>query len=914
MKFQIASISIMLLISTYTGAVTYYVDFESGNDAGDGLSTGTAWKHAPGDPNAEGSPSGTALAGGDRLKFRGGVPYYGTVVLKWSGTEGDPITYESGSESGFGEGRAIIDGEGEQLGIGARQYGFYGPSRSNVGKSFIAISGFEIRNTRHVYEDLPTSQPHGIYIEGSGAGIEIENNYLHGIKKAAFAVNTIKEGIYSDSDLLDSVSVTDAALGDSAQDFSIYAGGLQATHKVTVGWSRTDYYKAWAYLGPLSGGRDTVAVYKDINLTQPGWNYSAGYNPVGKGKYFYWIYDLKKGSHMNNGGTGITVRGHSNVLIHDNIVRHARGGISVAAEKGAADNVRIYNNDISLVAWGINPTAGGYAGEDLTNLEIYGNTLHDFRDFVRFDWGYHVDGVFLFNSGPTNDASIRGVKFYGNSFYGNIGNATALLYMSGNVSDALIYNNIFASSAGGGYQIRTLGSRSSINPTVRNVKIYNNTFAKIPGEDKYSIMIERSSDVSLRNNIIYLFEQMGAVFTADTFAASSFSSNNNLLDGARIYKGEVGYNGTTYDLEKWVAAPLPFGHDQESVIRQNPLFKKFPAFAAKVKSDGTQGRIFLAANANTYYDHAFRIGDFIEYNYDRTPRTVTFVGPDYIDVAPALPRISMAGERVFDWRGTGDLKYDLSLQNGSPAIGKGANLGAEIGYLDIAGATRPASGAWGIGAFENTSGPSAPVNGFCAATLNSCSSGSPDDTTDTASHYLWNCVGTDGGATANCQLAKAQPPQDTDSDGVLDANDKCPKTAGSARGHVNIYGCALPIAAKFDIRPDFNATDINGMQNLELGISIFGKISYFNKNITLVKIATGQDERLDIDAGLLISQNKITLNQNSLPQLSQSAIITFYNTDFDSPKILKDGTECTNCRITGYDKNTKTFVFSVPGF
>ncbi|HIH09166.1 MAG TPA: LamG domain-containing protein [Candidatus Diapherotrites archaeon] len=176
-------------------------------------------------------------------------------------------------------------------------------------------------------------------------------------------------------------------------------------------------------------------------------------------------------------------------------------------------------------------------------------------------------------------------------------------------------------------------------------------------------------------------------------------------------------------------------------------------------------------------------------------------------------------------------------------------------------------------------------------------------------------AGWDIGAYEYAQVTPQQPPTDTDNDGILDASDRCPKTAASARNFVNIFGCALPLATKFDIRPDFNATDINGLQNLELGISQFGKISYVNKNIRLVKTTSqNEDDRLDIDAGLSISQNKITLNQNNLPQLSASATITLNNIEFTTPKILKDGAECTGCTIQGYDRNTKKLVFTIEGF
>ena len=154
---------------------------------------------------------------------------------------------------------------------------------------------------------------------------------------------------------------------------------------------------------------------------------------------------------------------------------------------------------------------------------------------------------------------------------------------------------------------------------------------------------------------------------------------------------------------------------------------------------------------------------------------------------------------------------------------------------------------------------------------------------------------------------------DDDLDGVPNAMDRCPKTAVTAKNYVNVFGCSLPIAAKFDIKPDFNAIDINGLNNLELGVFGAGKISYASK-ITLVKISARGDERLDIDTDLNITQSKISLNQTSLPQLSAAATITFYNTNFTNPKILKDGKECTQCSIASYDRAAKTITFSVPGF
>ena len=86
---------------------TYYIDFDHGSDQATGLAETQAWKHAPGDPQAQDAPRRIGLRPGDKVLFRGGVIYRGAIRLEDSGAEGEPITY---SGQGFGTGRAIISG------------------------------------------------------------------------------------------------------------------------------------------------------------------------------------------------------------------------------------------------------------------------------------------------------------------------------------------------------------------------------------------------------------------------------------------------------------------------------------------------------------------------------------------------------------------------------------------------------------------------------------------------------------------------------------------------------------------------------------------------------------------------------------------------------------------------------------
>jgi len=69
---------------------------------------------------------------------------------------------------------------------------------------------------------------------------------------------------------------------------------------------------------------------------------------------------------------------------------------------------------------------------------------------------------------------------------------------------------------------------------------------------------------------------------------------------------------------------------------------------------------------------------------------------------------------------------------------------------------------WSMGAYEYQSATvPTPVNGSCSTSLNTCSNGTFLDTTDSTTNYLWNCLGSDGGSTANCSLIiPVTPPTD----------------------------------------------------------------------------------------------------------------------------------------------------------
>ncbi|MFW5846362.1 MAG: hypothetical protein ACOCXJ_09065, partial [Planctomycetota bacterium] len=89
-----------------TGTKVRYIDYAAGDDANDGSTRDSAWRHHPGDPAATGRAA--ADAGADTYVFKRGVIYRGRIVLDRSGTAEQPIRLTSDPE--WGSGQAVIAG------------------------------------------------------------------------------------------------------------------------------------------------------------------------------------------------------------------------------------------------------------------------------------------------------------------------------------------------------------------------------------------------------------------------------------------------------------------------------------------------------------------------------------------------------------------------------------------------------------------------------------------------------------------------------------------------------------------------------------------------------------------------------------------------------------------------------------
>jgi hypothetical protein len=145
---------------------------------------------------------------------------------------------------------------------------------------------------------------------------------------------------------------------------------------------------------------------------------------------------------------------------------------------------------------------------------------------------------------------------------------------------------------------------------------------------------------------------------------------------------------------------------------------------------------------------------------------------------------------------------------------------------------------------------------------------------------------------------------DSDGDGVLDANDKCPNTPNGRP--VNLVGCPgfkAENLGELEIPLDLSNINLNNVPDFVVrNILGKGRISYLGP-IKLIDDAT--KDVLDLKNLIIITDNKVRI-ENTYPQLittpKEIVIITskpeILAMSDEEIKVLKDGGVCTTCSIT----------------
>jgi hypothetical protein len=165
-------LGIFLFVTSIHGAI-YYVDFAGGDNANNGTSTATPWKHCPEDPQATGTADSTVLAAGDIVIFKGGVVYNGGMQLTRSGTEGNPIQYLGNPDGTWGTGAPIIN-QSNRTDITT------GFKNHNTAVSWLVTSNFTLTEIGGYTEAELAALPEGIpAAPRSGVGFSFGGGYVN---------------------------------------------------------------------------------------------------------------------------------------------------------------------------------------------------------------------------------------------------------------------------------------------------------------------------------------------------------------------------------------------------------------------------------------------------------------------------------------------------------------------------------------------------------------------------------------------------------------------------------------------------------------------------------------------------------------------------------------------------------------
>lgn len=450
---KLATIAIVLL-TLGASASTYYVDFEAGSDAAAGTSSGAAWKRCPGDTNATGVAGAATLSAGDVVLFKGGVSYQSKIRLAFSGSQGSPIVYRSGSADGFGSGNAVMDGGNENL--DSRRFGFYATNGvANVQLRQFDLTRFGGVTNLSLYttNTIPDTPGYAVYLVDATNVVVADCLFSElGVwTNGPPASTTISYGggfgIYAAG--VSGLTVTNCEFTKMEKGIRI-SPGILGTRTLSTGITIQDcnFHNYMRWLIELSvsanGGGISNAVIEGCQF-HDFTEYDNG-NWLGGGPYPH-----TDGIMM--GVTAYTNRHFSGVIIRRNHFYQTAttgGGTSMIFLSGMGGDVLIHNNLFQNVlhsGGSVYVQDGPNAGDSPLDLKVYNNTFHDNRY-----------AVYLYAlSGPAYALTNHTIRIKNNIFYKANSDAAMSVVMQNAASwpDEVDFN-IYRTGRGDGLIARTV--------------------------------------------------------------------------------------------------------------------------------------------------------------------------------------------------------------------------------------------------------------------------------------------------------------------------------------------------------------------------------------------------------------------------------------------------------------------------
>ena len=456
----------------------YYVDFFGGVDTQAG-SVSAPWQHCPGDVYTN---VYHALNPGDTVIFKGGVFYTNSITNWWSGTPGNPITYDGNSAGTFGTGAAILDGQNQPT-----------PAAQTIifcqGRQFITWTNLVIQNSGGVPDALNNtnaySYPPNTLPVSTGHGAEIMDSSNIIIANCVFQrMSYWSNSLPNNPDVLQSGY---GILAISDRDCLFISNAF-----TKINWIAVDITAAaWPAQTLVSS-----------NITVSGCDFS---------HYLVWGISISP-SGNNAVLSGITV---SNCAIHDYPEMWAGnwtggggssgaphcdgivGGISTAFTNGVCTNINIVANNFY---W--NATNGG--GTAYVALFYGGGNWNIWNNVFRGGWNaegciYYQDASF-----PTNYLTPTVVNVFNNS----------------SLTGMPLFWERWLGAGNGGY-----------DPGLYTINVLNNAiYATNATQQSFNVLVQGTSNGPTRmdynsyfNNTLWEYLDPGAIFQWVTNAGPFFT-------------------------------------------------------------------------------------------------------------------------------------------------------------------------------------------------------------------------------------------------------------------------------------------------------------------------------------------------------------------------------------------------------
>jgi hypothetical protein len=195
--------------------------------------------------------------------------------------------------------------------------------------------------------------------------------------------------------------------------------------------------------------------------------------------------------------------------------------INLQYDSGTSSGLTISNNQIYNIDHGI-ALGGPHAGNTLSNVNVFGNNIHDYSNWDTPGDVWHHDGIHIWGYNDDGSDTITGVNIYNNKFGGCVGNnVTAHIFVEangGSTTNVSIYNNTLIDTCNGQDTdgLLTTGQDGGY-------KIYNNTFIGTSGDTCAGT--SSSPNVTFVNNVVSGCGMLQYVASGGGFASGGLHNN-----------------------------------------------------------------------------------------------------------------------------------------------------------------------------------------------------------------------------------------------------------------------------------------------------------------------------------------------------------------------------------------------------